>query len=270
MPASSSPAYCPTYAGEPCVLGLLDVFARPERNVRITSAATRLARDGDPRDEDLQELHRRRVGGRRLRRHVREHESRERRDDRRLSEVRAGRCRPRGRSREGGLRRVAARPGAEARRDSVPLRPPDDRAQGRARGPDEPRDGEGAGRGGRGRPGSDRHELLHGRRRAPALRADHAVRAAGQVQHERADADRRRRRDHAVELPDRDPVLEDRAGARRREHGCVQARHRHARAGRALRRAARGVGRPRGRRQHRPRRGRRGREAARRASRMSR
>ena len=32
-----------------------------------------------------------------------------------------------------------------------------------------------------------------------------------QVQHERAHADRRRRRDHAVELPDRDPVVEDRA-----------------------------------------------------------
>ena len=32
-----------------------------------------------------------------------------------------------------------------------------------------------------------------------------------QVPDERPDADRRRRRDHAVELPDRDPVLEDRA-----------------------------------------------------------
>ena len=37
-------------------------------------------------------------------------------------------------------------------------------------------------------------------------------------------ADRRRRRDHAVELPDRDPVLEARAGARLRQHGRAQAR----------------------------------------------
>ena len=44
----------------------------------------------------------------------------------------------------------------------------------------------------------------------------------------RAHADRRRRRDHAVELPDRDPVLEDRAGARLRQHGRLQAGDRHA------------------------------------------
>ena len=53
---------------------------------------------------------------------------------------------------------------------------------------------------------------------------DDAVGAARQVQHERADADRRRRRDHAVELPDRDPVVEDRAGARLRQHRSSSSR----------------------------------------------
>ena len=147
--------------------------------------------------------------------------------------------RPRRRGREGGLRGVAARAGAEARRDPLPLRAAADRAQGRADGADVARDGQGAGRGGRRRPGSDRHELLHGRRGPAPLRPDDAVRAAGQVQHERADADRRRRRDHAVELPDRDPLLEDRAGARRGQHRRLQAGDRHAAARRALRRAAR-------------------------------
>ena len=38
----------------------------------------------------------------------------------------------------------------------------------------------------------------------------------------------RRRDHHALELPDRDPVLEDDAGARGREHGRVQAGQRRA------------------------------------------
>ena len=41
-------------------------------------------------------------------------------------------------------------------------------------------------------------------------------------------ADRRGRRDHALELPDCDPVLEDRAGARLRQHRRLQAGDRHA------------------------------------------
>ena len=54
----------------------------------------------------------------------------------------------------------------------------------------------------------------------------------------RADADRSHRRHHAVELPDRDPVVEDRACARRREHRRLQARDGHARARAALRRSS--------------------------------
>ena len=66
-----------------------------------------------------------------------------------------------------------------------------------------------------------------------------------QVQHVGARAGRRRRRDHAVELPDRDSVVEARAGARLRQHGRAQAGRRHAAARGALRRAARRGGRAR-------------------------
>ena len=49
------------------------------------------------------------------------------------------------------------------------------------------------------------------------------VRAARQVGDEHPPADRRRRDHHALELPDGDPVLEDDAGARHRQHRRVQA-----------------------------------------------
>ena len=101
------------------------------------------------------------------------------------------------------------------------------------------RDGQGARRGGRRRPGSDRHEVLHGRRGPAPVRPDDAVGAPRQVQHERAPADRRGRRDHAVELPDRDPV----AGRSRPRSSAAtrssSSRRPTRRARRALRRAAR-------------------------------
>ena len=133
-------------------------------------------REAARRREDVQELHRRRVGGRRVRRDVRDDQPGDRRDARRLPELRRRRRRPRRRGREGGLRGVAPR----ARRPSAAtilfrfahlLR----RAQGRADRADDARDGEGARRGGRRRPGSDRHELLHGRRGPAPLRPDDAV-----------------------------------------------------------------------------------------------
>ena len=89
--------------------------------------------------------------------------------------------------------------------------------EGLARRPDEPRDGQGARRGRRRRAGGDRHEPLHGRRGPAHVRADDALRAARQVHDERADADRRRRRDHALELPDRDP----RRGSSRRRSSAA-------------------------------------------------
>ena len=100
--------------------------------------------------------------------------------------------------------------------------------QGGADGADGARDGQGPRGGRRGRPGSDRHDVLHGRRGAAAVRPDDAVGAARQVHDERPDAGRGRRGDHAVELPDRDPELEDRAGARLRRHGRLQAGRGHA------------------------------------------
>ena len=106
---------------------------------------------------------------------------------------------------------VAARAGAEARRDPLPLRAPPRAGEVRAHRPDDARDGEGEGRGGRRRPGGDRHHVLHGRRGQAPLRPHDAVGAARQVEHEHPPADRRRRRDHAVELPGRDPVVEARS-----------------------------------------------------------
>ena len=92
-------------------------------------------------------------------------------------------------------------------------------------------------RGPRRRPGSDRHGLLHGRRGRRLLRPDDTVGAQGQVPDERPDADWGHRRDHAMELPHRDPVVEDAAGARRGQHDRLQARDGHADARPALRRA---------------------------------
>ena len=127
--------------------------------------------------------------------------------------------------------------------------------EGRAHRPDDARDGEGEGRGGRRRPGGDRHDLLHGRRGPAPLRPDDAVRAARQVEHERPPADRRRRRDHAVELPDRDPVVE--ADRRRSSAGTPSCssrpRTRPLLAERFVELLAE-AGLPDGRRQHRPRR----------------
>ena len=198
------------------------------------------------------------MGRRRLRRDLRVDEPGRRRADRGLPEIGPGGRRPRGGRREGGVRGLATRAGAEARRAALPVRAAHGRAQGRGDRSHDPRDGEGLARGRRRRPGSDRHELLHGRRGPAPLRADDSVRAPGQVQHVGTDADRRRRRDHAVELPDRHSLLEDRARARRGEHGRVQACDRHAGARAALRRAARRGRHPQGRREHRPRRRRRG------------
>ena len=64
--------------------------------------------------------------------------------------------------------------------------------------------------------------LLRRRGAAPRRRAA-ASRAARHRGDDHARAGRRRRHDHAVEFPDRHPGLEDRAGARLRQHGGVQA-----------------------------------------------
>ena len=190
------------------------------------------------RHEAVQELHRRRVGRRRLGRDLRVHGAGERRDPRQLSALgRRGR-RPRRRGGQGCLRGVAPGARAGARHHPPPLRAPARGGEAGADGADEPRDGQGARGGRRRRPGGDRHVGLHGRRGPPPLRAHDALRAPRQVPDVGAHADRRRRRDHAVELPDRDPGVEAGAGARLRQHRRAQAGGGHAAARGALHRPA--------------------------------
>ncbi|MEY9319993.1 hypothetical protein ABIF29_006792 [Bradyrhizobium elkanii] len=97
------------------------------------------------------------------------------------------------------------------------------RPQGRARPPARPRGGQDAPRGYR-RGGARRADLCVLRRRSAA--ADGREGRIGAPRPRRRDhprAGRRRRYDHAVELPDRDPGLEDRAGALLRQRRRVQA-----------------------------------------------
>ena len=87
------------------------------------------------------------------------------------------------------------------------------------------------------------------------------------VAHDVPRADRRRRPDHALELPAQHRQLEDRPRARRRQHGGAEARVADAALGAALRRAGRRGGHPGRGAERRPRAGRDGRERAGRASR---
>ena len=165
----------------------------------------------------------------------------DRRGDRVVPALDRGGRRPRRRDRARSLGGLAPRAGARARQHPLPLRAAARARQAGALRPDDPRDGEGEGGGRRRRPGSDRHELLHGRRGPAPLRPDDAVGAPRQVHDERPHAGRRRRRDHAVELPDRDPRVEALPGARLRQHRRAEAGRGHAAARAALRRpAARG------------------------------
>ena len=70
---------------------------------------------------------------------------------------------------------LAPHAGAEARRDPVPLRRADGRAQGAPRPGDDPRDGQGPRGGARRRPGGHRHRLPDGRRGPPDVRRHGAV-----------------------------------------------------------------------------------------------
>ena len=193
---------------------------------------------------------------------VRESESRQhRRSDRRCSRNRPRRTWRRRSTRRAGLRALAPRAGAAARGAPVSRGATHRGPQGGARPRHDARDGEGAGRDARRRPGSHRHDLLHGRRGAAAVRADRAVRAARQVCDVGAAAARASARDHhAVEFPDGDSVVEDHPGARLRQHGRVQAGHADAAFGAELRQDSRGGRRPARRRQPGDRRRRRGRQ----------
>ena len=108
------------------------------------------------------------------------------------------------RAADDGRGHVAANPGPKARRDPLPLRRPDGRAQGTPGTSHDPRDGQGHRGGTRRRPGGHRHRVPDGRRRPSDVRRHGAVGAARQVGDEHPPADRRGRDHHALELPDRD------------------------------------------------------------------
>ena len=174
-------------------------------------------------------LHRRGVVRRRRRRDVREPQpGRHPRRHRSLPGRHAAGCRDGDQGGRDRLADVEPDAGPQARRDPLPLRRAHGRAQGAPEPGDEPRDGQGHRRGPGRRPGGDRHRVPHGRRRPPDVRRHGPERAARQVGDVDPPADRRRRDHHALELPDRDSVLEDDAGARRRQHRRVQAGERHA------------------------------------------
>ena len=117
-----------------------------------------------------------------------------------------------------------------------------DRGAGRAdRAGHDGRDGQAAARGAHGggarraRSSATRRARRTGRRARSTSR-----RSTDQTPLHAAPAARRRRPDHAVELPDRDPGLEARPGARLRQHRRAQARLRGAADGPAHRRVLRG------------------------------
>ena len=150
----------------------------------------------------------------------------------------------------------APREGASA--DPAPLRRPDARAAGGACAPAHHRAGQAA-RGGASRDRLRRLVPRVVRRGGEARLRRHDPRATGGPADRRAQgADRRLRRDHALELPRRDDHAQGRAGARRRLHDRDQARRADTALGARARRA-RGRGRcARGRApgRHRRRRGR--------------
>ena len=97
-------------------------------------------------------------------------------------------------------------------------------AQGRARPPAGARGRQDAARGHR-RGRARRPDLRVLRRRGAAPdRREGRLGASRPRGRDHARADRRRRHDHAVEFPDRDPRLEDRAGALLRQHAWCSSR----------------------------------------------
>ena len=121
------------------------------------------------------------------------------------------------------LCQVAPGAGPTPRRNRLPRRRDAARAQGRILPRHDPRDGQDPQRDSRRHPGSHRHRLLLCRRRAPHVRAHHAIGAAEQVRHGGADAHRRLRHDHALEFPHGDSVVEASARDRLRQHLRDQA-----------------------------------------------
>ena len=124
-----------------------------------------------------------------------------------------------------------SRPGAAVTpADRAALPSPDRRGRARARRGARPARGAQRGQADLGRPwrgghGGGRVRLLRRRPGAPARRLDPRCRRR---RHHLSRAARRGRPDHPVELPARDRFLEDRPGARRRQHDRAEAGRAHA------------------------------------------
>ena len=128
------------------------------------------------------------------------------------------------RRRQGRLRRLPPQLPAAPLRGAGQDRHRDPGPQGGARPPALPRGGQDPARGHRrGRPGRADLQVLR-RRGAARHRRDRALGPPRRHRRRHPRAGRRRRPDHALELPDRDPGLEDRAGAGLRQLRRHQAR----------------------------------------------
>ena len=142
-----------------------------------------------------------------------------------------------------GVRRVARRARAGARRPREALGGAPDRAQGRRRRPHHDRGRQDPLRGARRGAGDDRHLRLRGRPVASARRPDDAVRAPGPPPHGDVAPARRRRRHQRLQLPGGGVELEHRGRARLWRHGRVEAVARGRADGDGVQRAARPGGR---------------------------
>ena len=215
--------------------------ARLRRRSRLRHSVQHMPVRQIPSRPHLEQLHRRRMGAVAIGPPVREPEPRRPgRSDRPLPGIDARRRRRRAGRRAPRLFDVAPRAGAAPRRDPAPGGADHRRPQGAVCPRHDARNGQGARGNARRRPGSHRHDELHGGRGAPAVRPDRPLGAARQVRDVGPAADWRLLDHHAVELSDGDPVVEDRAGARLRQYRRVQARLADAAFGHQLRRGAAG------------------------------
>ena len=175
--------------------------------------------------EDLQELHRRPLGGieERANLHLDQPGPQGRGAGRDASLHWRGRER-RHRGGPEGLSRLEAYPGANSRRDLSQGGADPPGAEGRAGPPDDAGDGQSPQGGAWRRPGGDRHGQVCRRSRTPPAWGNRTLGASQQVVHDRTSPAGRGRLHHPLELPDGHPVVEDLPGGDGGQRGRIQAR----------------------------------------------